>query len=70
MSECLDATQLLMCLGGIQQLCGPKLIHLPHRVANCGPFTYYLLFVHFTKRGLSTDHLPTSFCPRSYQIPH
>ena len=29
---------------------------------NCGDFTYYIR----TEHGLSTDHLPSSFCPRSY----
>jgi hypothetical protein len=27
---------------------------------------FYLPFVHMTKYGLSTDHLPTSSCPHSY----
>ena len=53
--------------GVIQQLFGPKFIQFwpPHRLANWGHFTCYLLFVYLKKRGLSLGHLPTS-CPRSY----
>ena len=36
------------------------------QVDNCGHFTYYLHFVHVTKRGLFTDHLPTSSGSRNY----
>ena len=42
-------------LGVIQQLRGPILTTSPPRVDNCGHFTYYLTFVHVTKRGLSND---------------
>ena len=37
--------------------------HLPPRVDNCGHFIYYLPFVHVTKPGLSTDHLPAFTLP-------
>ena len=60
--------------GGIQQLRGPNFTQFwpptrPPWVDNYGHFTYYQIFVHVTKRGLSKDHLPTSFCPRSYWMP-
>ena len=50
----------------------PILTPYPHRVDNCGHFTYYLPFDHVTKSGLSTNHLlvlpstSLSSCPRSY----
>ena len=47
----------------------PILTTYPPWVDNYGHFTYYQIFVHVTKRGLSKDHLPTSFCPRSYWMP-
>ena len=48
----------------------PILITYLPRADNCGHFTYYIPFVHMTKRGLTTDHLPTSYCPRSYWMTH
>ena len=36
---------------------------------SCEHFLYYLTFVHVTKRGLSTDHLPTYSRLRSYLMP-
>ena len=52
----------------ILQLCGPKFTRFwpPHRLDNCGHFTYYLPFVYMKKRTLSTGYLPTSSCPHSY----
>ena len=44
----------------------PFLTTYPPRVNNCGHFTNYIPFADMTKRGLSTDHLPSSYCPRSY----
>ena len=32
-------------------------------------WTFYIPFVHVTKLGLFTDHLPTSFCLRDYWMP-
>ena len=34
-----------------------------------GHFTYFLLFVHLTKRGIYTDYIPTSSCSRSSWMP-
>ena len=38
----------------------------PPQVDNCRHFTYYLPFDHVNKHEISTDHLPTLSCPRSY----
>ena len=39
------------------------------QIDSCGHFTQCLLFGHVTKRGLSTDHLPTSsFQPKGLSI--
>ena len=54
-------------LGVVQQLRGPNFTQLwPPQVDYCGHFPYYLPFFHVTKHVFSTDHLPTSSCPRSY----
>ena len=47
----------------------PILTPFSHLVDNWGHFTNYLPFVYVTKRWLSTDHLPTSSCSRSYWMP-
>ena len=41
----------------------------PPRVDKNGHFTYYLSFVTWPLRGLSTDPLPPSSFPRSYWMP-
>ena len=43
----------------------PILTTYPTRVDVCGDFTYYLPFVHVTRRRPSFEHLPTSSSPRS-----
>ena len=44
----------------------PSWTHLPSSSGELGKI--YIPFVHVTKDGLSTEHLPTSFCPRIYRM--